>query len=67
MYIDEAVLLITCRKFGFATLLKTTSLRQFQIAQTKAHTPRKQALFFLSISFSKLPRKLVTLAGSGIL
>jgi hypothetical protein len=51
---------ITCRKFGLAHLLNTTSFRQFQIVQTKAQTPtRIRSFIFLSIPFNQLPNRLV--------
>jgi hypothetical protein len=36
MCIEEAKPWITCNKFGLAHILKTTSMGQLQIAQTKA-------------------------------
>jgi hypothetical protein len=67
-WINEAALWITYRKFGLAHLLNTTSLRQFQIVQTKAQTPTQiRSFVFLSIPFNQLPNKLVTFVGGGIL
>jgi hypothetical protein len=56
------------KKLSMTCLVKITSLRQFQIAHIKAHTPiRIQALIFLSIPFSKLPNIFLILVGAGIL
>jgi hypothetical protein len=67
-WIKDAAPWITCRKFGLALLLKTTSLRQFQIVQTKAQTPtRIRSFVFLSILFNQLSKRLVILLGGGIL
>jgi hypothetical protein len=67
-WINEAALWITCRKFGLAHLLNTTSFRQFQIVQTKAQTPTWiRSFVFLSIPFNQLPNRLVMFMGGGIL
>jgi hypothetical protein len=56
------------QKFWFGIHVKTTSLWQFHIAQTKAHTPTRILAFVcLSIPFSQFPNKLLTLVAGGIL
>jgi hypothetical protein len=66
--IKEVALWITCRKFGLAHLLNTTSFRQFQIIQTKAQTPTQICSFvFLSIPFNQLPNRLVIFMGGSTL
>jgi hypothetical protein len=57
-----------CKKISLAFLLKIALLQLFHIAQTKAKTPtRIWAFVCLSISFSQLPKRLLTLVGGGML
>jgi hypothetical protein len=68
MCIKETTLWITCKKISLAFLLKTTLLRLFHIAQTKVKTPTQIWVFVcLSMSFSQLPKRLLTLVGGGML
>jgi hypothetical protein len=68
MCIDKAAMCVTCKKLGLAHLLKTTSCRQFSIAQTKAHPlQRIWALILLPIPFNQKPKRSVILVGGGIL
>jgi hypothetical protein len=45
MSIEEAALCISCKKFGYACLLKIIPFRQFHIAQTKSQTSTQELLF----------------------
>jgi hypothetical protein len=63
--IQCVALLITCKKGEQFALLKIISLRQFQIAQTRAQIPILiRALDVLSIPFNHLSNMFLILAGA---